>query len=94
MPRSLALLLALLFPVALAGCPTSTPADDDDSGAADDDDDDAADDDDDAACDDDDATPQDDCTLEPCAATADTGVVGGTITDASGAGLRSVSLTV
>ena len=95
MHRLLALLLGLLLPFALAGCPSSA-GDDDDSGDDDDttDDDDTADDDDEAPCDDDDGTPQEDCSLDVCNASAETGVVRGNITDESGAPLRCISLTV
>ena len=103
MHRLLALLLGLLLPLALAGC-TPASSDDDDSGGDDDDatddddaanDDDAADDDDsEDNCDDDDATPQDDCSFNPCAPTAETGVVRGNITDENGDPLRCISLTV
>ncbi len=65
--RPIATLLALLFPLALAGCPSIRPVpgdDDDDDSAVDDDDtvddDDATADDDDSAADDDDATSDDD----------------------------------
>jgi hypothetical protein len=97
MNRLFVLLLGLLLPLGLTGCPTSSGDDDDSGGITDDDDDDAADDDDatdDDMCDDDDATPQEDCTLPACAPTADLGVVSGTITDDAGDGLRCISLTV
>ncbi len=82
MNRRFAFLLALLFPFALAGCPTggnlggddddSATGDDDDATPPPDDDDATGDDDDDATADDDDATGDDDDATPPEVTIAET----------------------
>ena len=86
MNRLFALLLALLLPLSLAGCPSPSGDDDDDTVADDDDSD--------EECDDDDAAPEETCDVEVCTPDATSGVVHGTVTDGAGDPLACISLTV